>query len=71
MSVATFEGVVEHGQIKLTGNVQLPEHTRVYILVPGITIEEIAHIHTPRLANPTQALDFTMEVVEEPEHANL
>lgn len=71
MSIATFEGVVEHGQIKLAGNVQLPDNTRVYILVPGITIEEVAHMRTPRLANPAQALDFTMEVVEEPAHADL
>lgn len=71
MSVATFEGVIEHGQIKLAGNVQLPENTRVYILVPGIQIEEIAHLRSPRLAKPEQAADFVLGITEEPEHAGV
>ena len=35
-------------------------------VVPEIQVEQIAHIFSPRLANPAQAVDFKMEVVEEP-----
>ena len=31
MAISTFEGVVKDGQIRLRGNVQLPEDTEVYV----------------------------------------
>jgi len=34
MSVSTYKGTVENGQIKLKINVKLPEKTEVYIIVP-------------------------------------
>ncbi len=71
MSVVTLEGVVEHGQIRLKTNVRLPDKTNVYVVVPGIQIKQVAHIFTPRLAHPEQAVDFKMEIVEEPSHASL
>jgi hypothetical protein len=65
MSAATFEGVVEQGQIKLDSDVRLPDGTKVYIVVPDIEIEEKGvHLHSPRLAHPEQAADFEMEVIE-------
>jgi len=65
MSATTFEGVVEKGQIKLNSDVQLPEGTKVFIVVPDIEIEEKAvRLHSPRLAHPEQASDFVMELVE-------
>lgn len=65
MSAATFEGVVEQGQIKLNSDVRLPEGTKVYIVVPDIELEEKGmHLRSPRLAHPEQAADFEMEVVE-------
>jgi hypothetical protein len=62
MKVATYEATVENGQIKLFESVCLPEHTRVYVVVPGV--EEVARIHvgSPRLAQPERAADFTKEV---------
>ena len=66
MSVVALEGVVEHNQIRLTGNVRLPDNTKVYVIVPGVQVEQVAHIFSPRLAHPEQAADFKMEVVEEP-----
>ena len=65
MSAATFEGIVEQGQIKLNSDVRLPDGTRVYIVVPDIEIEERGvRLHSPRLAHPEQAAEFEMEIVE-------
>ncbi len=65
MSIVTLEGIVEGGQIRLATNVRLPESTKVYIVVPGFEVQQVAHLSSPRLARPEQASDFTMEVVEE------
>jgi hypothetical protein len=65
MSGETFEGVVEKGQIRMNSDVRLPDGTKVYIVVPGIEIEEAGtHLRSPRLAHPEQSADFEMEVVE-------
>ena len=66
MSAATFEGVVEQGQIKLDSDVRLPEGTKVYVVVPGIEIDvsRKVFLHSPRLARPEQAADFELEVIE-------
>ena len=71
MSVVTLEGVVEHNQIRLTGNVRLPDNTKVYVIVPGVQVERVAHMFSPRLAHPEQAADFKMEVIEEPSDAGV
>jgi hypothetical protein len=71
MSVVTFEGVVDDGQIRLKTNIRLPEKTKVYVVVPDIQVEQVAHIFSPRLANPEQAADFKMEIIEEPSDAGL
>ena len=34
MPVTTFSGTIEDGRVKLASNVQLPEKTRVYVVVP-------------------------------------
>ena len=65
MSAETFEGVVKQGQIKLNSDVRLPDGTKVFVVVPGIEMEETgAYLHSPRLAHPEQAADFEMEIVE-------
>jgi hypothetical protein len=71
MSVITLEGIVDHGSIKLTTNVHLPDNTRVYVIVPDIQVEGIAHIYSPRLANPEQAEIFKMEIIEESSDAGV
>ena len=66
MSVTTFEGIVEQGQIRLASDVQLPEHTKVYIIVPDIELKEQGlNLQSPRLAHPERASDFEMEVIEQ------
>ncbi len=39
MSVVTFRGVVENGQVRLTSDVRLPESATVYVVVPDAEVE--------------------------------
>ena len=71
MNVATYEATVENGQIKLDEAVSLPERARVYVVVPGVDKMAVIHMRSPRLAHREQAVDFTMEVTEEPQDAGL
>jgi len=65
MNVTTLEGVVEHGQIRLKGNVRLPENTEVFVIVPDLGMRQGARVYSPRLARPEQADDFRMEVSQD------
>jgi hypothetical protein len=65
MKVATFEGFVEGGRVRLSGGVHLPEKARVYVVVPDVEATPTATIASPRLARPEQASDFVKEVVED------
>jgi len=71
MSVRTFEGAVENGQIRLPANVRLPEKTKVYVVVPDVAMPPTAYIGSPRLAHPEQTEDFKKEVIEERHDASL
>ena len=71
MKVATYEGVVENGQVRLPTGVTLPEKARVYVVVPGLEVQPEAHIRSPRLADPAQAARFELEVAEEETDAGL
>ena len=51
MSIITIEGVVDHGEIRLKSNVRLPENTKVYVIVTGIEVEQVAHIYSPGSPN--------------------
>jgi hypothetical protein len=64
MSVVTLEAIVEDGQIRLPSNVRLPDRTKVYVVIPGLKVERVVRIASPRLAHPEQAADFALEVVE-------
>ena len=64
MSVVTLEAIVEDGQIRLPSNVRLPDRTKVYVVIPGLEIEQVVRIASPRLARQEQAADFALEVVE-------
>jgi hypothetical protein len=70
MNVETYKAIVENGQIKLAGVVRLPEHTKVYVIVPGDTVPgDIQpgrfHAGSPRLAHPEQAADFVKVIAED------
>lgn len=63
MAFMTFEDTVENGRIRLRENVQLPEHARVYVVVPEMEVARQPRIYSPRLANPEHAGRFAKEVV--------
>ena len=64
MTVPTFEGVVENGQIRLRDNVTLPENSKVYVVIPDLEDAPTAHVYSPHLAHPEQAGDFAKQVIE-------
>ena len=63
MSVTTFEGVVENGQIHLAADVCLPEKAKVYVVVPNGAVPPPAFMASPRLAHPNDAIAFKKEVM--------
>lgn len=69
--LATYEGVVENGHVTLPPDADIPERTRVYVLVPDPDRDRAYKIFSPRLANPEQAKDFEMEVIDESDDARL
>ena len=65
MAVTTVEGIVEGGRVRLRDDVTLPEHTRVYVVIPDQEATAAqAHVYSPRLARPKQASAFAKEVIE-------
>jgi hypothetical protein len=64
MAILTVEGIVENGQIRLRDHVMLPEHTKVYVVIPDVEAAPLAHVYSPRLVHPEQATDFAKQVIE-------
>jgi hypothetical protein len=71
MSVSTFEGIVERGEIRLPPGVRLPENAKVYVVVPSSGVELPARLASPRLVRPEEANDFRMTVTEAPGDAGV
>jgi len=71
MAISTFEGFVEHGQIRLPDNLKLPENTKVYVLIPDVKPMPMARVISPRLVHPEQARDFAKQVIEVSADASL
>jgi hypothetical protein len=71
MKVTTYEATVENGQVKLPEAVRLPEHTRVFVVVPGVEEAPRHHLRSPHLVQPERAADLILEVTEEPRDASL
>jgi hypothetical protein len=65
MPVLTLEGVVEHGQLKLTTPIPLPNHTKVSVVISDLQHKPRARLISPRLAHPEQGEEFRMEVLED------
>ena len=62
--LATYEGIVENGRVTLPPNTDIPDKTRVYVLVPDAEMQPTPYIASPRLVRPEQAKDFEMQVTE-------
>ena len=72
MSVTTLEATIENGQVKLLHPRWLPEHARVYVVVPDLQLQPVTPvtvIGSPRLKYPEQAAHFVKEVSDEAEDA--
>jgi hypothetical protein len=65
VSVTTFRGIVENGQIRLASSVRLPEKATVFVVVPDTEEPQGSNIVSPRLVHPEQAADFKKEVILE------
>lgn len=65
MKIATFQGFIENGQVRLVDDVRLPEKATVFVVVPGAEISAAIGVRSPRLAHPEQAGDFEKEIIEE------
>ncbi len=63
--LATHEGVVENGHVTLPPEADIPENTRVYVLVPDADAPRTYKVMSPRLAHPEQAKDFEKLVIED------
>ena len=71
MPISTFEGIVENGQIRLRDEVKLPEHAKVYVVIPELESHPPSHIRSPRLVHREQAEEFRMQVTKAPSDAKL
>ena len=69
--LATYEGVVENGHVMLPPNADIPDNTRVYVLVPDVETQRTPYIASPRLVHLEQAKDFEMQVIEDTTDADL
>jgi hypothetical protein len=70
--LATYEGIIENGQVRLPANAGIPEKTRVYVLVPSAeTLSVRPHVASPHLANPAQVKDFEKRIIEDTTDANV
>jgi hypothetical protein len=64
MSILTFEGRIENGRIRLPDGVKVPDHTKVYVVIPDVEGAPQARMYSPRLGHPEQAAEFAKEIVE-------
>jgi hypothetical protein len=63
--LTTYEGIVENGHVTLPPNTDIPEKTRVYVLVPDAETRKPLYIASPRLVHPEQAKDFELQVIDD------
>jgi hypothetical protein len=68
MSVSTVEGYVENGQIRLVGDVKLPEKAKVYVVIPDVSMfKGPIRILSPHLAHREDLAKFHVQMVEDEE----
>ena len=62
--LATYEGVVGNGHVTMPPEADIPDNTRVYVLVPDADARRTYKVISPRLAHPEQAKDFEKLVID-------
>lgn len=63
MSVTTYQGIIENGQVRIAGNVRLPENAKVYIILPEV--ESNASVKKFDLAEMISRMPSDYQVSEE------
>ena len=63
MSITTYQGTIENGQVRLAEDVRLPENAKVYVIVPDV--EASAHSHKIDLAELVARMPPDYQVSEE------
>jgi len=75
MSIATYEGVVKKGKIRLQDGIELPENAKVYVIVANIDIKlgdkKPVRMMSPRLTSRKQAARLKLTVTEEKPNARV
>ncbi len=71
MSVLTLEGIVESGRIRLMSSLRLPEKARVFVVIPEMSENPVAYVHTPHLRHPEQIIDFRLDITEDQPNAGI
>ena len=66
MTIKAYEGIIKNGRVELKSDIPLPDRTRVYVIIPEAGVVGIARVPGPRFAQSEEAVDFEMEVAEEP-----
>ena len=69
--LATYEGIMKNGRVKLPPGAQIPNETRVYVVVPELETIPLPYVASPKLANPEQAQDFEKRIVDDITDANV
>lgn len=63
MQVTTIEGIVKNGQIQLSEVLNLPDATKVYVVVPDSSRPK-ARIMSPHVVDKTRMKDFEKEMIK-------
>jgi hypothetical protein len=75
MSIATYEGVVKKGKIRLQDGIELPENAKVYVIVANIDVKlgdkKPVRMMSPRLTSRKQAARLKLTVTEEKPNARV
>jgi hypothetical protein len=71
MKVTTYEATVQDGRVVLPDDAQIPDNTRVYVVVPAADGVERVRIISPRLVHRDEVVDFAMQVESEGDDARL
>lgn len=69
--IATYEGIIENGRVKLPESAHIPDKTKVYVLVPEGQTSHTPYVGSPRLIDPEKGRDFQKQVIEDTPNARL
>lgn len=62
MQVTAIEGTIKNGQVKLSEVLDLPDATKVYVVVPDSS-RPTARIMSPRVVDKAKIKDFEKEMI--------